>query len=46
MNLRLDYPHEVASLTLAVLTIQFIPIEYREKLMQQIAANTSLGDGF
>jgi tRNA (cmo5U34)-methyltransferase len=45
LDLRVDYPHEVASLTLAILTIQFIPIEYREKLMQQIAANTSPGGG-
>ena len=45
LDLRTEYPQEMASLTLAVLTVQFIPIEYRQKLMQRIAAHTLPGGG-
>jgi tRNA (cmo5U34)-methyltransferase len=45
LDLRAEYPQEMASLTLAVLTVQFIPIEYRQRLMQRIAAHTSPGGG-
>jgi tRNA (cmo5U34)-methyltransferase len=45
LDLRVDYPEEVASLTLAVLTVQFIPIEYRQRLMQRIAEHTAPGGG-
>jgi tRNA (cmo5U34)-methyltransferase len=44
-DLRTDYPSERASLTLAVLTIQFTPIEYRQRIMQRIAAHTLPGGG-
>jgi len=43
LDLRVEYPQEMASLTLAVLTVQFIPIEYRQRLMQRIAAHTVSG---
>jgi tRNA (cmo5U34)-methyltransferase len=45
LDLRTDYPAEMASLTLAVLTIQFTPIEYRQRIMQRIAAHTLPGGG-
>jgi len=45
LDLRVEYPQEMASLTLAVLTVQFIPIEYRQRLMQRIAAHTVSGGG-
>src|SRR5581483_1980912 len=35
LDLRTDYPPEGASLTLSVLTLQFIPIEYRQTLVQR-----------
>lgn len=43
LDLRTDYPAEMASLTLAVLTIQFTPIEYRQRILQRIAAHTQPG---
>jgi tRNA (cmo5U34)-methyltransferase len=45
LDLRAEYPPEMASLTLAVLTIQFTPIEYRQCIMQRIAAHTVPGGG-
>lgn len=45
LDLRTDYPSEMASLTLAVLTIQFTPIEYRQRIMQRIAGHTLPGGG-
>lgn len=45
LDLRTEYPREMASLTLAVLTIQFTPIEYRQRIMQRIAAHTVSGGG-
>jgi tRNA (cmo5U34)-methyltransferase len=45
LDLRVAYPKETASLTLAVLTLQFIPLEYRQKVMQRIAAHTVPGGG-
>lgn len=38
-DLRQRYPDERASLTLSVLTLQFIPIEYRQRIVQQIYNN-------
>ncbi len=35
----------MASLTLAVLTIQFIPINYRRRIMKRIAGHTVPGGG-
>jgi len=40
LDLRTEYPPEMASLTLAVLTIQFTPIECRHRIMQRIAGHT------
>ena len=45
LDLRAEYPAEMASLTLAVLTIQFTPIECRQRLMQRIAGHTVPGGG-
>jgi tRNA (cmo5U34)-methyltransferase len=45
LDLRTEYPPEMASLTLAVLTIQFTPIEYRQRIMQRIARHTVSGGG-
>jgi tRNA (cmo5U34)-methyltransferase len=45
LDLRTEYPPEMASLTLAVLTIQFTPIEYRHRIMQRIAEHTLSGGG-
>lgn len=40
MDLRKDYPPVDASLTLCVLTMQFIPIEHRQKLLGKIFEHT------
>jgi tRNA (cmo5U34)-methyltransferase len=45
LDLRVEHPPEMASLTLAVLTIQFIPIECRRCIMQRIAEHTLPGGG-
>ena len=45
LDLRVEYPPEMASLTLAVLAIQFTPIEYRQRIMQHIAEHTVPGGG-
>ena len=45
LDLRAEYPPEMASLTLAVLTIQFIPINYRRRIMKRIAGHTVPGGG-
>ena len=45
LDLRTEYPREMASLTLAVLTIQFTPIEYRQRIMHRIAERTVTGGG-
>jgi tRNA (cmo5U34)-methyltransferase len=45
LDLRTEYPAETASLTLAVLTIQFTPMEYRQRIMRRIAEQTLPGGG-
>lgn len=40
MDLRADYPPVKASVTLCVLTLQFTPIEYRLRIMQDIYDHT------
>lgn len=40
LDLRRDYPDIEASVTLAVLTVQFVPIEYRQHLIRQIFEHT------
>lgn len=46
MDLRNEYPLVAASLTLAILTIQFTPIEYRQELMRRIWEHTLPGGAF
>lgn len=43
MDLRLRYPDVQASLTLCVLTLQFIPLEYRQRILRAIYASTLPG---
>ena len=45
-DLRNRYPEDKACLTLAILTIQFIPIEYRQRIIQKIYDHTSTGGAF
>lgn len=42
-DLRSDYPHVEASVTLAILTLQFVPLEHRQRLMQQVFDHTVQG---
>jgi tRNA (cmo5U34)-methyltransferase len=46
LDLRTDYPRDRASLTLAVLTIQFTPIEYRQRIVRTIFEHTVPGGAF
>lgn len=46
MDLRTAYPSEGSSLTLAVLTIQFTPIEYRQRIVKRIFESTMPGGAF
>lgn len=43
VDLRTDYPHVKASVTLCILTLQFTPIEYRLRIMQDIYDHTAPG---
>ena len=43
MDLRTAYPPEKASVTLAVLSLQFIPIEYRQTILRSIYRHTIPG---
>ena len=45
-DLRHDYPDLEASVTLSVLTLQFIPIEYRQKIIQNVYDSTKPGGVF
>lgn len=42
-DLRSDYPDAAASVTLCVLTLQFTPIEYRHRIVQEIFRHTVPG---
>lgn len=42
-DLRVEYPSDSASLTLAVLTLMFIPINYRNKILRSAYENTIPG---
>ncbi len=46
MDLRRAYPPARASLTLSVLTLQFTPIEYRQRIVQNVFDHTLLGGAF
>jgi len=43
LDLRTEYPPVAASITLCVLTLQFIPIEYRQKILSNIYSGTLPG---
>lgn len=43
IDLRRDYPRERASVTLCVLTLQFVPIEYRQRVVRDIYRHTLPG---
>lgn len=45
-DLRHQYPPVRASVTLAVLTLQFIPIEYRQKIIEKVFESTVEGGAF
>jgi tRNA (cmo5U34)-methyltransferase len=45
LDLRKDYPAVSASLTLCVLTLQFIPIEYRQRVLSRVFSTTVPGGG-
>lgn len=42
-DLRYDYPHVVASVTLCILTLQFTPIEYRQRILRDVYKSTLPG---
>ncbi len=46
LDLRDAYPHIPASVTLAVLTLQFVPIEYRQRILSDAYENTVPGGAF
>lgn len=46
LDLRYVYPNVSASVTLSVLTLQFIPIEYRQRIIQSAFDNTIAGGAF
>jgi len=46
LDLRTDYPPVAASVTLSVLTLQFTPIEYRQRIVQRVFDHTLLGGAF
>lgn len=46
LDLRLAYPEVRANVTLGVLTLQFVPIEHRQRLIQQVYDHTEPGGAF
>jgi tRNA (cmo5U34)-methyltransferase len=46
LDLRDGYPRGDASLTLSVLTLQFVPIEYRSRIVQDVYDHTLPGGAF
>ncbi len=46
LDLRTAYPPEKASVTLAVLTVQFTPIEYRHRIVRSVFEHTLPGGAF
>lgn len=46
LDLRKDYPSTEASLILSILTLQFVPIEYRQNIVQKIYDNLTQGGAF
>lgn len=43
VDLRSSYPHRPASVTLSVLTLQFVPIEHRQRVLRDAYRNTVPG---
>ena len=43
LDLREDYPQELADVTLCILTLQFTPIEYRQQILRRIYNHTNRG---
>ena len=43
LDLRRDYPSVSASVTLCVLTLQFVPIEYRQRVLREVYKSTTSG---
>lgn len=41
LDLRKEYPPELASVTLSVLTLQFTPIEYRQRIVRNVYQHTA-----
>ena len=46
IDLRKDYPPVQASVTLAILTLQFTPIEYRQSILREVWKHTLPGGAF
>ncbi len=46
LDLRTGYPPVTASLTLGVLTIQFTPIEHRQRILRDVYTHTAPGGAF
>lgn len=46
LDLRDEYPKARASVTLSILTLQFVPIEYRQKIISSVYKNTVEGGVF
>ncbi len=46
LDLRKEYPPALASVTLAVLAIQFTPIEYRQRIIRDVYTHTRPGGAF
>lgn len=46
LDLRTSYPPVRASLTLSILTLQFVPIEHRQRVVQDVYDHTVPGGGF
>lgn len=46
LDLRDAYPHVPASVTLSILTLQFVPIEYRQRILADAYKNTVPGGVF
>lgn len=46
LDLRREYPACKASLTLAILTLQFTPIEYRQQILREVYKHTLPGGAF
>lgn len=46
MDLRIEYPPVLASVTMAILTLQFTPIEYRQRILYDVWQHTTPGGAF